>query len=34
LRRESPIVSEPREPTVAVGEEMAYAYGLQHMSGK
>ena len=31
---ESPIVSESRELTVAVGGDVAYAYGLQHMTGK
>ena len=31
---ESPIVSEPGDLTVAVGDGVAYAYGLQHMSGK
>jgi uncharacterized protein (TIGR02246 family) len=31
---ESPIVSEPRDLTVAVGGEVAYAYGVQHMTGK
>jgi uncharacterized protein (TIGR02246 family) len=31
---ESPIVSEPRDLTVAVGDDVAYAYGEQHMTGK
>jgi ketosteroid isomerase-like protein len=31
---ESPIVSEPRDLTVAVGDDVAYAYGGQHMTGK
>lgn len=31
---ESPIVSEPGDLTIAVGGDVAYAYGLQHMTGK
>ena len=31
---ESPIVSEPHDLTVEVGGDIAYAYGLQHMTGK
>jgi ketosteroid isomerase-like protein len=31
---ESPIVSEPTDLTIAVGGDIAYAYGLQHMTGK
>ena len=31
---DSPIVSEPRDLTVEVSGDLAYAYGLQHMTGK
>ena len=31
---ESPIVSEPGDLTVEVSGDLAYAYGLQHMTGK
>ena len=31
---ESPIVSEPLDLTVEVGGDLAYAYGLRHMTGK
>jgi uncharacterized protein (TIGR02246 family) len=31
---ESPIVSEPGDLTVAVGDDVAYAFGGQHMTGK
>jgi ketosteroid isomerase-like protein len=31
---ESPIVSEPHDLVVEVGGDIAYAYGLQHMTGK
>jgi ketosteroid isomerase-like protein len=31
---DSPIVSEPRDVTVEVSGDLAYAYGLQHMTGK
>ena len=30
----SPIVSEPGDLTIAVGGDVAYAFGLQHMTGK
>jgi ketosteroid isomerase-like protein len=30
---EGPIVSEPRDLEVAVGGDIAYAYGMQHMRG-
>jgi ketosteroid isomerase-like protein len=31
---ESPIVSEPADLTIAVGGDVAHAYGLQHMTGQ
>ena len=31
---ESPIVSESRDLEIAVGGDVAYAYGMQHMTGK
>lgn len=31
---DSPIVSEPHDLTIEVSGDLAYAYGLQHMSGK
>jgi PhnB protein len=31
---DSPIASEPRDLTVEVNGDLAYAYGLQHMTGK
>jgi hypothetical protein len=34
LAPESPIISEPGDLTIAVGYDVAYAYGLQHMTGK
>ena len=31
---DSPIASEPRDLTIEVSGDLAYAYGLQHMTGK
>ena len=31
---QSPIVSEPLDLTIEIGGDVAYAYGLQHMTGK